>query len=700
MKKLLIPFASLILFAACKKTDNSTNGGLPAGKIAPDGFTYKTTKQITADVTLLTNTDQALANIPVAIYTYADGVRGNKIGTAITDASGKINFTTSVAAEIDTFIVTPNFVGVINNAKVFLANNTISCTLGGSAGFKGNVVGTFDAVLKGSYEHNAIGKHGGYSTFDINGTKTSTVFSYLDTTDIQGKPLHRLMSPNDVITADLLNNITYSLPEGVNLSTSTRGASYLASNATSDIVMQADGDVTLTFAYEGAGYRSGLGYYTYPTSTPPTTLADIKEIKFIFPNCSLNGSGGSLISGNKVDLGTFKAGTTIGFVLYANGFTGTAGTNNVNTSATAFFTDSYLNPEKATAKQKHTVLLNYTDPTTKNPLFLVGFEDINREVGGDNDFNDVVFYTTCSTANAIVTKGVAPVDVPKDTDGDGVNDVLDAYPNDATRAYDNYYPSASQYGTIAFEDNWPLQGDYDMNDLVVSYQYKLVSNAKNQVVEIFGDFAPIAAGANYENGFGIQFPFVSGAVNTVTGQKLANGYIKQNSNNTEASQTNAVVIPFDGTKQLISNPDGAAFINTDPSRAKVKGDTSHVYVKLTTLQSNLDPATFNPFLISNKRRGYEIHLPGFVPTNLADKTLFGTGNDASNATTGIYYVTKNNYPFAINFPTTFTYPTETTPINNAYPHFFDWTGANGKSYLDWYSNTATGYRNTSSLYTK
>jgi len=30
-----------------------------------------------------------------------------------------------------------------------------------------------------------------------------------------------------------------------------------------------------------------------------------------------------------------------------------------------------------------------------------------------------------------------------------------------------YYPSSNDWATIAFEDNWPIEGDYDMNDLVV-----------------------------------------------------------------------------------------------------------------------------------------------------------------------------------------------------------------------------------------
>jgi len=698
MKKLLIPIASLLILAACSKvgTNANSSGNVPLGKIAPDGFTFQTTKNITVEVAVQTNINAPIAHVPVSVYAYTNNVKGNKIGTAITDASGNVNFKLSVPADMDTFIVTPNLIGVMNNAKVYLSGNILSCTLGGSTGFKGNVAGTFQAVVAESKGEMSSGRRGGASIMGINGITTNTVYVF-DTADVLGVPTN-LVFPNDTINPDLIKTITSILPEQKSLMKSVQGSSYLNSNATSDIVLTQQSDVYTTFVYEGAGYHNSLGYYTYPTNNPPVSVADIKKITLIFPNCKYVGDGGGLVAGNKVKLGNFPAGTTIGFVLYAAGWNSYA---SVNTNVRAYFSDSYLNPETVDTLQKHSILINYLDPATNRNLYLTGFEDYNRQSSGcDNDFNDVMFYTTSTPASAINNTGIKPVESAVDSDGDGVCDALDAYPNDPTRAYDTYYPGLNQYGTIAFEDNWPYQGDYDMNDLVVSYQYHLVSNAQNQVVELYGNFAPIAAGANYQNGFGVQLPFASTAVASVTGQRLGNGYITLNSNGTEAGQTNAVIIPFDATRQLISNPDGNPFVNTQMSETKVTGDTAHIYIKLTTPLGGIDPSLFNPFCISNMRRGYEIHLPGFSPTSLANLALLGTGNDASNPSTGIYYVTKNNYPFAINFLQPFSYPTEATPINNAYLHFFDWSGGGGATYKDWYYNTATGYRNTSNVYSK
>lgn len=66
-----------------------------------------------------------------------------------------------------------------------------------------------------------------------------------------------------------------------------------------------------------------------------------------------------------------------------------------------------------------------------------------------------------------------------DTDGDGVADLNDKFATDPARAYISYYPAEQVYRTLAFEDNWPKLGDYDMNDMVIRYRYSMINNAQN-----------------------------------------------------------------------------------------------------------------------------------------------------------------------------------------------------------------------------
>ncbi|MDZ7775510.1 MAG: LruC domain-containing protein [Bacteroidales bacterium] len=83
-----------------------------------------------------------------------------------------------------------------------------------------------------------------------------------------------------------------------------------------------------------------------------------------------------------------------------------------------------------------------------------------------------------------------------DTDGDGVADNLDDYPDDPTRAFDSYYPNQVDFVSVAFEDLWPGYGDYDFNDFVVNLNYQTVSNAQNAVVDVIVKYQIMAACAS------------------------------------------------------------------------------------------------------------------------------------------------------------------------------------------------------------
>ncbi len=78
--------------------------------------------------------------------------------------------------------------------------------------------------------------------------------------------------------------------------------------------------------------------------------------------------------------------------------------------------------------------------------------------------------------------------VSNDTDGDGVPDDQDDYPNDPDKAFNNFSPEEGTWATLAFEDLWPGTGDYDFNDLVLFYNMNQITNADNEVVEIDASF--------------------------------------------------------------------------------------------------------------------------------------------------------------------------------------------------------------------
>jgi LruC domain-containing protein len=269
----------------------------------------------------------------------------------------------------------------------------------------------------------------------------------------------------------------------------------------------------------------------------------------------------------------------------------------------------------------------------------------------------------------------------QDTDGDGVPDANDDYPNDDTKAFNNLNPTS----TVAFEDLWPYKGDYDLNDVVVEYTYNVITNAANNVVRVEATYLLRATGGSFNNGFAVQFPVNRNQVSNVTGATL------------EAGQTKAVLVMFTNMRNEMG------IWNTDPNQNPVDPITYTVAFNVTSAPSlaSFGLGAYNPFIWNGTAgygRGYEIHLPGQLPTDLATTALFGTGHDGTNISTGDTYVSNDGrFPWAISIPGSFNYPIEKADINTGYNKFATWVSSNGSLYADWYTNTA-GYRNTEFLY--
>ncbi|MBK7029890.1 MAG: LruC domain-containing protein [Bacteroidales bacterium] len=302
-----------------------------------------------------------------------------------------------------------------------------------------------------------------------------------------------------------------------------------------------------------------------------------------------------------------------------------------------------------------------------------------------------------------------PMSTVQDMDGDGVADDQDNYPNDAYRAYNSFYPSSSSFGTLAFEDSWPNRADYDLNDMIIGYKFNTVTNGQNNVVEIQGNIITVASGASFKNAFGFQLDGIApNKITSVTGNSISsNSIFNFNSNGLESLQTYANCIVFDNFYQVMQHPGSGTGINTSKTAPFVDYDTLDINIVFinqgvnppggTVSVSQLSSNVFNFYLVVNQQRGNEIHLADRIPSSKVNSMLFGQGSDDSNPAAGRYYKTSNNLPWGINIPRDFNYPTEKTPINDAYLHFMDWAGSSGVNYQDWYMNLP-GYRNSNNIY--
>ncbi|MEO8109107.1 MAG: DUF4114 domain-containing protein [Ginsengibacter sp.] len=209
---------------------------------------------------------------------------------------------------------------------------------------------------------------------------TSTVYQFLGSYDSAGKPNYLISA--EQISSSLLAYLNNILVDGKNLRDSH--PELLSNPAIADIVITRTSDVFITFIKQGAAQANALGFYTYRTGQSPATAKDIKIITYVFPHV---GGGSPLRAGDKVNIGKFEAGTSIGFVLMRNAWQMKTAT--LNNNAVHFCSNDALNPEVDSKLKKHAVLINYP-PEDK---VLVGFEDSDRTTPGcDNDFNDLEFY--------------------------------------------------------------------------------------------------------------------------------------------------------------------------------------------------------------------------------------------------------------------------------------------------------------------
>ena len=285
-----------------------------------------------------------------------------------------------------------------------------------------------------------------------------------------------------------------------------------------------------------------------------------------------------------------------------------------------------------------------------------------------------------------------------DTDGDGVADLYDAYPYDAKRAFDNYYPSAG-YGTYLFEDNWPGTGDYDFNDLVIGYRYNTITNAANQVVELKATLVANASGASFQNAFGFQLDGLSPQlVTSVAGTDTkAASWLSLSTNGTEAKQTYANVIVVDNVSRVLPTSNGNPIVNTILGATYVKPDT--INVTITFAEGKVSPSdiAINPYLIINQNRARELHMANKAPTNAANPSYFGANDDKSIPTSGIYYVNINNLPWALDVPASIPYPIEGVNVTAAYLNLSNWAQSSGTKFTDWYIDNSSN-RNTANIY--
>lgn len=672
MKKIFLyfPFILLLVVFGCQKRDVNDNPDIPGeietmeDLVISDHFDFSTSSDVQFRITALNNQGAPIRNAKIKIMDKPQLEGGKVLLSGATNQNGVFESVYPLPDYYSEVLVTSDYIGLTSDLVVQTEGaEIIEATLGGlpqkSTGFAPPKKSTADFPFTVNY----LGNYNGI-----------------------GVPEY--LVENDEITQDFLDDINATLPETEELFNSH--PEYLDPNNKLNVELNEMAEVWVTFVHEGAGFKNVLGFYTYDLDNPPQSPAEIGEVTTIFPNISYAGSGGGLYSGNKVRLGVFEENTGIGFALFANGWNG-----EVTEGENIFYSNPEFNFETDPELKQHTVLIQ----DVLRERFILAFEDLARDNSGsfncDHDFNDAVFYVTSNPFEAVDSEDIPPIDTgDDDADDDGIPDSQDDYPNDPDKAFDNNYE-----GSLAYEDLWPGKGDYDFNDIVIDYEISQITNSANKVSAISATYTLRAYGAEYHNGFGFEMNTEPSKIASVSGTEISDNYISLSGNGTEANQEKAVVIVFDDAYDVLPYPGSGIGVNTDPDFEYVEPVDINVEIVFSepVSVSSIGTPPYNPFIIADQQRGYEIHLPDREPTSLVDETLLGQWEDDSDPLNGRYYKTEGNLPWGINIAGSFDYPIEKIQIIDAHLKFAEWAQSSGELFPDWYLDEP-GYRNENNIY--
>lgn len=519
----------------------------------------------------------------------------------------------------------------------------------------------------------------------------------------------------------IMSRVGTLLPESSNVA-----ATFLSPTYQPNLVISEPAQVRVTFLSEGAGYRNTLGYFTFHHDGAAVVI-DSRGL--VFPNASfanpnLGWGGGQLATGDTVTLRdatgaprTFAPGEQVGFFLIADGWNGSAvrGWNNdvpnwptsspvTNATNRVLTTLDELNPEYGVGlpgSARHVAMVQMAGVEGflgGADVIVLGFEDIRRDQGSDNDFNDCVFVVHATPETAIASTDIPRYDpVNPDPDGDGVSGLADYFPNDPTRATIARIPASSYY-TFGFEDNYPNLGDRDYNDAVIQVAYEQVLDSTGRMVDLYATFHLVARGAGYDSAFGLA---LHGLSPTTTGT------IEMERFSSDGVETRAAPRPlmlgvdaagaamlriddiFPSTRQALPPAPGHAYSNTEGVLPETSPASVRVAIHFASpmATSAIGTAPYDPYLlVDHAGVPYDVHQAGVAgfPGRPAELPV-ESGPSA--------YLDQNGTPWVLLVSYDWRFPLEKKPIDGttaAYPEFDTWRASAGVQQVTWFKFPYTG----------
>lgn len=258
-----------------------------------------------------------------------------------------------------------------------------------------------------------------------------------------------------------------------------------------------------------------------------------------------------------------------------------------------------------------------------------------------------------------------------------------------------YHPK-NGWGTIMFEDQFPILGDYDFNDFVVNYkvQFAIAKGEKGK------DYTSKYIGIDLRlKAIGGIFPYTPYLrLKEIKNDKVKS--IKMQYNKTGAdiqveridNKKNHLIIDC---SSLIKNLDkrGSQYFNTEKNALVATEDLPEISI-LIELENRievddlLEDDEFDLYLKRNDN-GTEIHMNGIEPVSYKypayDPNLRPVYESDGEIEDDNYYFSKEKLIWGLRVPDNIAHAIEKANFLEAYKNFAKWAESGGKNTPNWYN---------------
>lgn len=265
-----------------------------------------------------------------------------------------------------------------------------------------------------------------------------------------------------------------------------------------------------------------------------------------------------------------------------------------------------------------------------------------------------------------------------------------------------YYPSKSDFVLVAAEDQFPNDGDYDFNDLVVAIKYRLHYEG-SYLKGIAGEAYLLNRGGVYNHDFHIRHDIPGNFSALITNYNHVDG-AQVATTTFQPWHSDLDLMLFQDSRQIMASNDACTinekqFTACDadflPPKATFQINTDGYYSAPEHFLSG-----FKYYLVVERDYGgnqeyIEVHMPSvnwspsfregrYKETLQSKLALSEDSKDQKEFSKLTSYRNSKNYPFVMVMPSSWQFPKENISMHDAYNLFPDFVTSNGQNSTDWW----------------